>query len=211
MAASRNADPGAPSGSRRTSAETFDHILKVASELFYRDGIRATGIDKVASQAEVAPTTLYRLFASKDDLVAAYVQQCSATYRTRLTGASSSTTGTPRERILAVFDAFTDEVMSETCRGCPFLMVLAEFPDPNNAAHANAVAHKAWLRELFHKLVDELAEETPLHDPPVLAEQLSLVAEGIYGSVQSLGSSGPVQQGRGCAEALLRCAMVDRN
>ena len=183
--------------------------MRVASELFYRDGIRATGIDLVAAQAGVAPTTLYRLFASKDDLVAAYVKQCSTNYRTRLIAASSAATGTPSERILAVFDAFTDEVMSETCRGCPFLMVLAEFPDPNHAAHANAVGHKAWLRGLFHELVDELAEATTLHDPAALAEQLSLVAEGIYGSVQSLGATGPVQQGRACAEALIHCSMPE--
>ena len=50
-------------------------------------------------------------------------------------GHTAGFAGTPDERILAVFDAFTDEVLSEACRGCPFLMVLAEFPDPQNAAH----------------------------------------------------------------------------
>jgi AcrR family transcriptional regulator len=203
---SPNADAGGLAASRRTSAQTHDHILRVAGELFYREGIRATGIDRVASQAEVAPTTLYRLFASKDELVAAYVERCSTNYRTRLTSVSSPAAGTPRERILAVFDAFTDEVLSEACRGCPFLMVLAEFPDPQNAAHSNAVAHKSWLRVLIHGLVDELALETKISDPAALAEQLALVAEGIYGSVQSLGATGPAKQGRACVEALIGCA-----
>jgi AcrR family transcriptional regulator len=197
------ANSGRQAASRRTSAQTHEHILRVAGELFYREGIRATGIDKVAAQAGVAPTSLYRLFASKDDLVAAYVEQCSTSYRTRLSAISSASVGTPRERILAVFDAFTEEVLSEACRGCPFLMVLAEFPDPHNAAHSNAVAHKAWLLELFHALVDELARKSPLHDAAALAEQLALIAEGIYGSVQSLGASGPAQRGRACAEALI--------
>jgi AcrR family transcriptional regulator len=203
---SPNADAGGLAASRRTSAQTHDHILRVAGELFYREGIRATGIDRVASQAEVAPTTLYRLFASKDELVAAYVERCSANYRTRLTRVSSPAAGTPRQRILAVFDAFMDEVRSEACRGCPFLMVLAEFPDPQNAAHSNAVAHKSWLRVLIHGLVDELALETKISDPAALAEQLALVAEGIYGSVQSLGATGPAKQGRACVEALIGCA-----
>jgi AcrR family transcriptional regulator len=204
------ADTGGLAASRRTSAQTHDHILRVAGELFYREGIRATGIDRVVSQAEVAPTTLYRLFASKDELVAAYVEGCSTNYRTRLTSVSSPSAGTPRERILAVFDAFTDEVLSETCRGCPFLMVLAEFPDPQNVAHSNAVAHKSWLRYLFHGLVDELAREANIADPPALAEQLALVAEGIYGSVQSLGATGPAKQGRACVEALIGCAVVPK-
>ena len=83
VTASPNADAGGLAATRRTSAQTHDHILRVAGELFYREGIRATGIDRVASQAEVAPTTLYRLFASKDELVAAYVERCSTNYRTR--------------------------------------------------------------------------------------------------------------------------------
>ena len=89
-------------------------------------------------------------------------------------------------------------------------MVLAEFPDPQNAAHSNAGAHKSWLRDLFYGLVDELALETKLSDPAALAEQLALVAEGIYGSVQSLGATGPAKQGRACVEALIDCSVVQK-
>ena len=199
----------APEGAkraRRSSAETREQILTVASELFYWEGIRATGVDAVVARAEVAPTTLYRLFTSKDELVAAYVERCSGAYKERLTAASSPTVGTARDRILGLFDVFADEALSETCRGCPFMMVLAEFPDPGNPAHVQAVAHKAWLRDLIHHLVRELAEQTPLRSADALAEQLLLVADGIYGSLQSLGPSGPAQQGRSCAENLSQFA-----
>jgi AcrR family transcriptional regulator len=157
----------------------------------------------VASQADVAPTTLYRLFASKDDLVAAYVERCSMRYRALLSAASSPAAGSPRDRILAVIDAFEDEVVSDACRGCPFLMVIAEFPEPQSAPHVNAVAHKVWLRELFLGLVHELASSTGLSDSAPLADRLMLVSEGIYGSVQSLGPTGPARQGRVIAELLL--------
>lgn len=193
-------------GVRRSSAQTREHILAVAAELFYWDGIRATGVDAVAARAEVAPTTLYRLFASKDDLVAAYVQRCSASYRERLTEVSSPSSGAPRERILAVFDIFADEALSGSCRGCPFLMVLAEFPDPHSAAHLQAVAHKRWLRALLRRLVRDLARQTPVKTPSRLADQLAVIAEGIYGSAQSLGAAGPARQGRACAEMLLDAA-----
>jgi AcrR family transcriptional regulator len=175
----------------------------VAGDLFYWEGIRATGIDRVASQSDVASTTLYRLFASKDDLVAAYVERCSMKYRALLSDASSPAVGTPRDRILAVIDAFEDEVLSDACRGCPFLMVIAEFPDPHSAPHVNAVAHKAWLRGLFLGLVDELASSTGLSDSTPLADRLMLVSEGIYGSAQSLGPTGPARQGRVIAELLI--------
>jgi hypothetical protein len=124
-------------------------------------------------------------------------------YRALLSAASSPTVGTPRDRILAVIDAFEDEVLSDACRGCPFLMVLAEFPDPQRAVHVNAVAHKAWLRELFLGLVNELALSTGLSDSEPLADRLMLVSEGIYGSAQSLGPTGPAKLGRVIAELLL--------
>ena len=60
------------------AAETREHVLAVAHELFYWHGIRATGVDAIAAEAEVAPTTLYRLFASKDDLIAAYIDAPTA-------------------------------------------------------------------------------------------------------------------------------------
>ena len=195
--------------SRRTSEETREHILTVADELFYSDGIRATGIDKLAARAEVAPTTLYRQFASKDDLVAAYVERCSERYVAVL-GAATSGAGTARERILAAFDVFAAEIGSGSSRGCPFLMVLAEYPDPKNPAHAKAAGHKAWLRALFHELVGELASTSELRDPEALADHLALVAEGVYGSVQALGPAGPAAHGRAAAAALIDGARLDR-
>ncbi len=196
--------------SRRTSDETREHILAVADKLFYSDGIRATGIDKLAARAEVAPTTLYRQFASKDDLVAAYVERCSERYTAVLRAATSPGAGTARERILAAFDAFAAEISSGSCRGCPFLMVLAEYPDPETPAHAKAAEHKAWLRALFHELVRELGSTTQLRDPEALADQLALVAEGVYGSVQALGPEGPAAYGRATAAALIDGARLDR-
>lgn len=208
MAAARAGDTKA--AKRRSAADTREHVLAVAADMFYWDGIRATGVDAVAARAEVAPTTLYRLFASKDDLVAAYVERCSAAYKERLTTATSPSAGTPRERILAAFDVFTDEALSESCRGCPFLMVLAEFPDARHLAHAQAVAHKTWVRDLFRQLVGELEEGPASADPDLLADQLALLADGIYGSVQGLGPAGPARHGRVCARTFLDAATPAR-
>lgn len=207
MAATTQRDGTTTAKARRPAAQTREHILSIAAELFYWDGIRATGVDTVAARADVAPTTLYRLFASKDDLVAAYVDRCSASYKDRLIAAAAPSAGTARERILAVFDVFSKEALSKSCRGCPFLMVLAEFPDPRSPAHQRAVAHKAWVRDLFRRLTRELAREEGLARTTGVADQLALIAEGIYGSVQSLGASGPARHGRACAETLLTVAV----
>jgi AcrR family transcriptional regulator len=195
-----NATPNTPP--RRSANETRDHLLQVASELFYWQGIRATGVDTIAAQAGVGPTTLYRLFASKDDLVAAYVQRASHGYQAWFTHATRPAIGEAPERILALFDALQEQIQPENCRGCPFLMALAEIPDPAHPAHAHAVATKTWVREQFLALATELTALTPAIDPATLADQLTLVFEGVYASVQALGAAGPARRARDLAAAL---------
>ncbi|WP_084958948.1 TetR/AcrR family transcriptional regulator [Thermoactinospora rubra] len=188
---------------RRSSAETRRHVLEVAHELFYWQGIRAVGVDKVAAEAGIAPTTLYRLFPSKDDLVAAYVERAEAGYREWFDEAVRRAGPDPRERILAVFDSLMEQIHPDRCRGCPFLMTLTEFPDPGVPGHRHSVALKEWVRARFGELADDLARGAPVDDPAVLADRLALVMEGAYASVQALGADGPARQARALAEALL--------
>ena len=187
---------------RRSSAETREHVLAVAHDLFYWEGIRATGVDRVASEADVAPTTLYRLFASKDDLVAAYIEREDRLYREWFDAAVEAGGPSPRGRILALFDALAEQVRPERCRGCPFQMTLAEFPDATTSARRNAVANKAWVRERLGELTGELAETSPIDDPAALADELALLMEGVYASAQASSAEGPAARARALAEAL---------
>jgi AcrR family transcriptional regulator len=189
----------------RPAAETREHILDVAEQMFYWDGMRATGVDKITREAEVAPTTLYRLFASKDDLVAAYVDRYAAGYRDWI-DTLTSTPGLPaRERILAFFDGLLDNTGPESFRGCPFLMALAEYPDPDSKAHASAQAVKAWVRRKLRQLVAELPH-VEAQAQAVAADQLALVVEGIYGSTAALGADGPAQRARALAALVIDAA-----
>lgn len=191
---------------RRTAAQTREHVLAVAHELFYWHGIRATGVDGIAAEADVAPTTLYRLFASKDDLVAAYIERADRLYREWMTEATAPGVGSPRERIVALFAALDEQVQPQRCRGCPFLMALAEFPDPQLPAHAGAVAMKAWVHGRLRELTDALAAAEPIGDPGALADQLAVVVEGVYASAQALGAAGPARRARAIAETLMDAA-----
>ncbi len=186
---------------RRAAAQTKEHILVVARELFYRQGIRATGVDRVAAEAEVAPPTLYRIFGSKDDLVAAYLEREDRHYREWFTAAASG--DGPRERILALFEALAEQVRPETCRGCPFLIALGEFPDHELLGHQHAVAMKTWVRAQFGMLLDELASTATIPDPHALADQLMLVMEGVYATTQAFGANGPAARALPLVEALL--------
>jgi len=183
---------------RRSAAETRQHLLEIASELFYWQGIHAVGVDRVAAAAGVAPTTLYRVFASKDDLVAAYVEHNSMGYRAWF-DAAVATADEPRAQIRAVFDALSVQVRPEQCRGCPFLMALAEYPDPQHPAHVHAVAAKDWVRARFVALATAAGAAAPAD----LADDLMLVMEGVYATVASLGADGPSRRARALVTALL--------
>jgi AcrR family transcriptional regulator len=188
---------------RRTAAQTREHVLEVANELFYWNGIRATGVDTLAAEAQVAPTTLYRLFASKDDLVGAYMRRAGRLYREWFDAAALAGGPHPRDQILALFDALAEQVQPHQCRGCPFLMALAEFPDPAHPAHRHAVAMKSWVRARLGDLTAELPGSGSLAPPAELADHLVLIMEGVYASAQALGAQGPARRARALAGRLL--------
>lgn len=154
----------------------------------------------------MAPTTLYRLFASKDDLIAAYVAANAASYQEWVREVTQPGLGSARTRLLSLFDALAEQVQPDRCRGCPFLMTLAEFPEAAHPARLQAIATKAWVRERLAQLTADLAAETPVGDPAALADQLALVMEGVYASVQALGAEGPACQARRTAETLIDMA-----
>ena len=191
---------------RRSAEETREHVLAVTQKLFYWTGIRATGVDRVAAEAGIAPTTLYRLFPSKDALVAAYVEWNERRYRAWLEAAIRVDGRSPAERILALFDALATQVQPERCRGCPFMLALTEFPDAAAEPHRSAVRLKKWVRGRIRRLVDELSATRPRQgmDPAALADHLTLLFEGVYATAQALGAEGPARRARELAARLVR-------
>ncbi len=177
-------------------------MLAIARELFYWHGICATGVDRIADEADVAATTLYRIFGSKDELIAAYVERESAGFQDWFTAAVATGGADPAARIRAVYAALEDQVQPDRCRGCPFLMVLAEVPDQQSAAHQLAVANKRWVRDQLGLLAAAL----DVADPATLADQLALVIDGVYASVQAVGVDGPARQARALVDVLLEVA-----
>ena len=184
--------PAPPSPRRpRPSAATRAHVLDVAHELFYWQGIRATGIDAIAKAADVAPTTLYRLFDSKDDLVGAYVERAAALYRDWFEEALGPAEDPARVRILRLFDALQQQVQPDRCRGCPFLMALGELPDPDHPGHRHAAELKQWVRARFAELAREVPGTPSAAAARRRGDRLMLVFEGVYATAQSLTATGP--------------------
>lgn len=192
---------------RRTAAETREHILEVAHELFYWHGIRAVGIDKVAAEAGIAPTTLYRIFAAKDDLIAAYVDRSHDNSVAKFTEAADKAGPDPKDQLLAMFDSLIEQMNPDEFRGCACMMTLAEFPDPELPAHQKAIASKTWVRGRIGELT---ARIEGVEDPEKLADQLVLIWEGANASAQALGVGGPAKHTREFAETTIAAAIGNR-
>src|SRR5919106_2817921 len=77
---------GRTSRVERSKTPAADRILRAASEMFYREGIRAVGVDAIAAEADVTKKTLYEKFGSKDRLVAAYLRARDERWRSWLVG-----------------------------------------------------------------------------------------------------------------------------
>lgn len=184
---------------RRTAAETRELVLDVASRLFYWRGIRATGVDTIAAEAGVSPNVLYRAFATKDDLVAAYVARLSETAQARFEAAIAAAGPDPRARILAMFDTLAEDIRPDVFRGCACMMTLAEFPDPALPAHRHAIDTKAWIHARFGELTEQLGTA----EPGVLADQLTIIWEGTNATAQVMGADGPPGSTRALVTAIL--------
>jgi AcrR family transcriptional regulator len=158
----------------RTPTDVRGKILAIADDLFYREGVRAVGVDLIIAKSDVAKTTLYRYFPSKDELVVAYLegrnQQFWHLFEAAIAPFSSE------HQLLAVF-AWLDQLLaSEESYGCPFLMVASEFPSVDYPGHQVAIAHK---RQMGDRLA-ALATAMGIQRAAELSTSLMLLVDGAF-------------------------------
>jgi AcrR family transcriptional regulator len=160
--------------SARLGSSAAERILWAASELFYEEGIRAVGVDTIVERAEVAKMSLYKNFGSKDELVAAYLRARDERWRAWCEDAVERRAGSPKERLLVVFDAYGEWMERESPRGCAFINAFAELADPAHPAREVAWEQKRWMLRYLAKL----ASEAGVEEPEELAERLFMLLEG---------------------------------
>jgi AcrR family transcriptional regulator len=120
-------------------------ILEAADRLFYTEGVRATGTEKIMAMANVAKATFYHHFESKDALVLAYLHQ-----RDRALWDFLSAPATLRQ-VLVKFEEWANRPQ---VIGCPFLRIASEFPDPAHPFHRRAIEHQNKIRAYLAGLLD---------------------------------------------------------
>jgi AcrR family transcriptional regulator len=189
----------------RDKAKTRRMLLDAARELFYEDGIRATGVGAVAERAGVTKMTLYAHFPSKEELVIAYLEDNDRRWREFLEEKLSGCEG-PREGLLAVCDAYREYFTAREMRGCAFVNCAAEFPDPGHPARRVIAWHKAEVRERLR----DLAAKAGAKEPAELAERLFVVLEGAYVTGALEGDGGVLYRSRAFFAELVGAAVGDR-
>jgi len=149
-----------------------ERLLEAAANLTYQEGV-GIGIEALCKAAGVSKRSMYQLFRSKDDLLAASLDQRAASYEARLLP-SADDARSPRERILHVFDQLEKQAGTPDFLGCRYLTVQIELKDPDHPASQVAQRVKKRLTAFFRTE----ARRGGADDPALLARQLILVFDG---------------------------------
>jgi AcrR family transcriptional regulator len=187
---------------RKPAPGTRDRILDAAARLFYERGIHAVGLQQIIDACGCGKNLLYREFASKEELVVAYLERNRRGWAELVDRATRPLAGDARAQLIAIVRAVADDVARADFRGCPFLNTHAEFPDPDYPAHQVCVEHLEAIRAQLRAL----AEQARAQDPPLLADRLMLIIDGLYANGAVLRTRGPAAAGVAFAEEIIRAA-----
>jgi AcrR family transcriptional regulator len=151
-----------------------ERILATANELFYREGIRAIGVDTVVEESGVSKTSLYRLFESKDALIAAFAAEQDRMFWARWDRIEEQHADDPRALLEALLSGIADRITRPAFRGCPFCNLATEFPDKNHPGRVIARANKEEMRARLASIVAKIG----VADPERVASQIALILNG---------------------------------
>jgi AcrR family transcriptional regulator len=152
-----------------------DRILDAAYGLFSRSGVRAIGVDTITTEADVAKMTLYRNFASKNDLALAFLALREERWTVGWVQAEMRRRAdAPGEQLLAMFDIFAEWFHRDDFEGCAFITSLLEFDDRDDPVRQACVTHLANIRAF----VGERAAAAGVADPQRFAAQWHILLKG---------------------------------
>jgi AcrR family transcriptional regulator len=187
-----------PMAAKQDEEITRAKILETIDRLFYRQGIRAVGVDTIVAELGISKKTLYRHFRSKSEMIEAYL-------RGRFRPLPVDSNKPPAEQILANF-AWLERSLSskKEYRGCAYLNALAELGDDERESRDLAAQYKEsrrlWFRDLLSKL--------DVDDPDTLATQLSLLVDGAYSAMLTRKDPSSTRAAIAAARVLLKNAGV---
>ncbi|WP_438811793.1 TetR/AcrR family transcriptional regulator [Pseudomonas lijiangensis] len=179
--------------------DTREKIIATAEQLIYQNGIHATGMDLLVKTSGVARKSIYRYFATKDEVAAAALNARDVRwmqwFRTECDKAD-----TPQDRILNIFTVLKGWFESDGFRGCAFINTAGEVGDPDDPVRHIAKLHKQKLLDYTLELTEQLNAEQPF----VLARQLLILIEGAITMARVMGDYNAVDDAREVARLLIK-------
>ena len=188
------------SKTRTRKTDARQRIVETAERLFYAEGIRTVGIDRIIAEAEVAKMTLYNHFASKDDLILAVLQYREEKFDSLFEKWMTKHARAGMDQLEAFFAALKDWFNSPGFRGCMFINACAELADSGHQGSKFSAQHK----ERFHAMLKEvIAEAAGAKVAKAATPAISLLVEGAIVTAVMEQSSNPADVARDAALALV--------
>lgn len=177
-------------------------MLDTAQDLFYARGVHEVGMDELVRETGLGKATVYRLYPTKDDLVAAYLARLAASILHEIDTLAARRTD-PARALLGVLAAIERDLRRPEFRGCAFNNASIEFDDPDHPARVEA---RRYREQLAIRLTDLARRLTDRRRGTELGRQLAVLVDGAYTSAAHLGPDGPAAAGLKLARTLVRAA-----
>ncbi len=184
---------------KRAKSSARDRIVATAEKLFYAEGVRAVGIDRIIAEAEVAKMTLYNHFSSKDELILAVLKYREENINGFFTKEIERFSKQGMDRLDAFFSALKSWFSSKGFRGCAFINASVELADRRHPASKFAAEHK----HRFHEMLTEIITDAAGVKAAKFAPAVSLMVEGAIVTAVMEGDPSAADVARDAAIAML--------
>lgn len=181
-------------------------LVDKAIELFAEHGYHATGIDRIAEEANVSKKTMYHHFRSKEELIIAALKQYDGVFRNGFMKAVEKQADSPYDRLLAVFDVAQAWFSDNKFFGCMFINAVGEYSERNPGIRHVCQEFKRMMRSY----IEELAVEAGVADARRAAESLAILLEGSIVTAQVSGTPDAAVTARQAARVLLDDALASK-
>ncbi|HEX4444798.1 MAG TPA: TetR/AcrR family transcriptional regulator [Galbitalea sp.] len=147
-----------PTAQRAPGAKV--RILETADDLFYSEGIRTVGIDRLISTSKVTKATFYKHFGSKDRLIVMYIEARHEAEVARFE-AILEANRKPEAALRAIVAATSADIASPAFRGDAFLNAATEFSEERHPVRSVVLRHREWMTGFLAELLQDLGHRMP--------------------------------------------------
>jgi AcrR family transcriptional regulator len=159
------------------------HTLKTVDGLFYNEGIRTVGIDRVIAESKITKATFYKHFGSRDNLVQLYVTGRCQAARDLFT--QLHVEGDSAKTLTGIGNAAVSQIEAPGWRGCALLNAAAEYSDYDHPVRQLIRAHRDWSKTKLTDVFTQAGRELPGHAADDLLFAIDGLCSGAYAGDQT--------------------------